>query len=192
MAYNEFVENFPDYNIHVILCAYTKEEFDSANKIKSNEKIIKSEDYLMNKINHNKITIDEFLKLDEKNLMLITNPGRMENEDGSYFIMKDNDKFVAYRISGWMYGQKEPDSVSFDMMCSHFPKWKEAFEKAEKKEIYLGGCEVFVGLEQPIYHCYNCNNNFYKDLVNYEKVNGNTQVNIELPFFINKKDSSKK
>lgn len=77
MAYNKFVENFPDYNIHVILCAYTKEEFDSANKIKSNEKIIKSEDYLMNKINYNKITIDEFLKLDENNLMLVTNPERM-------------------------------------------------------------------------------------------------------------------
>ena len=68
----------------------------------------------------------------------------------------------------------------------------EAFEKAEKKEIYLGGCEVFVGLEQPIHHCYNCNNNFYKDLVNYEKVNDSTQVNIELPSFINKKDSSEK
>ena len=68
----------------------------------------------------------------------------------------------------------------------------EAFEKAEKKEIYLGGCEVFVGLEQPIYHCYNCNNNFYKDLVNYEKANDSMQVNIELPSFINKKDSSEK
>lgn len=68
----------------------------------------------------------------------------------------------------------------------------EAFEKAEKKKIYLGGCEVFVGLEQPIYHCYNCNNNFYKDLVNYEKANDSMQVNIELPSFINKKDSSEK
>ena len=69
---------------------------------------------------------------------------------------------------------------------------KETFEKAEKKEIYLGGCEVFIGLEQPIYHCYNCNNNFYKDLVNYEEINDSKQDNIELPSFINKKDSSEK
>ena len=61
MAYNKFVESFPSYNIHVILCAYTKEEFDSANKIKNNEKNIKIKKYLMNKINYNKITIDEFL-----------------------------------------------------------------------------------------------------------------------------------
>lgn len=54
----------------------------------------------MNKINYHKITIDEFLKLDENDFMLVTNPGRIGDEDGSYFIMKDNDKFVAYRISG--------------------------------------------------------------------------------------------
>lgn len=145
MAYNKFDENFPDYNIHVILCAYTKEEFDSAIKIKNNEKNIKSKKYLMNKINYHKITIDEFLKLDENDLMLVTNPGRIGDEDGSYFIMKDNDKFVAYRISGWMYGQKENNSVSFDMMCSHFPKWKEAWKNYAKEDydgkykfVYMG------------------------------------------------------
>ena len=59
----------------------------------------------------------------------------------------------------------------------------EVFEKVEKKEAYLGGCEVFIGLEQLKYHCYNCNNNFYKDLVNYEKVTDSKQVDIELPPF---------
>ena len=59
----------------------------------------------------------------------------------------------------------------------------KVFEKVEKKEAYLGGCEVFIGLEQPKYHCYNCNNNFYKDLVNYEKVTDSKQVDIELPPF---------
>ena len=99
----------------------------------------------MREINYNKITIDEFLKLDENNLMFVTNPGRMWDEDGSYFIIKENNKFIAYRISGWMYGQKEPNSVSFDMMCSHFPKWKETWKNyAEEnydgkyKYIYMG------------------------------------------------------
>ena len=41
MAYNKFIENFPNYNIHVILCAYTKEEFDNANKINNNKNFIK-------------------------------------------------------------------------------------------------------------------------------------------------------
>lgn len=33
MAYNKFVEDFPNYNIHVLLCAYTKEEFDKVNNL---------------------------------------------------------------------------------------------------------------------------------------------------------------
>ncbi len=45
-----------------------------------------------------------------------------------------------------------------------------AFEKVENKELFLGGCLIFKDVEQPIYHCYNCNRNYYKDLVNYEEV----------------------
>ena len=41
MTCNKFVKNFPNYNIHVILCAYTKEEFDNANKINNNKNFIK-------------------------------------------------------------------------------------------------------------------------------------------------------
>ena len=48
MAYNKFVESFPSYNIHVILCAYTKEEFDSANKIKEKD-LIKNYTSMKNK-----------------------------------------------------------------------------------------------------------------------------------------------
>lgn len=115
----------------------------------------------MRKINYNKITVNEFLKLDENNLMLVTNPGRMGDEDGSYFIMKDEDKFVAYRISGWMYGKEEHDSVSFDMMCSHFPKWKEAWNN-HAKEDYDGKYKyVYMGF----------GNGLCVDKMNYEEFN---------------------
>ena len=66
----------------------------------------------------------------------------------------------------------------------------EIVEKAEKKEVYLGGCEVLIGLKQPIYHCYNCDKNFYEDLINYEKATDNKQTNIKLPSFTNKKDAN--
>ncbi len=51
----------------------------------------------------NKITKKEFLKIDEDNVMFITNPGRMGDEDGITFIVKDNNDYNIYRVSGWMY-----------------------------------------------------------------------------------------
>lgn len=43
----------------------------------------------------------------------------------------------------------------------------EMFEQAEMKKICLGGCVRFEGIEQPQYHCYTCNRNYYKDLKKY-------------------------
>ena len=46
----------------------------------------------MNEIEVNKISKSEFIKLNEKNLMFITNPGRMGDEDGSTFIIKHGNE----------------------------------------------------------------------------------------------------
>ena len=51
----------------------------------------------------NKISKSDFLKLDEKDLMFITNPGRMGDEDGSTFIIRQDDDYIIYRVEGWMY-----------------------------------------------------------------------------------------
>lgn len=39
----------------------------------------------------NKITKEELYKLNEDDLMFITNPGRMGDVDGSYFVIKNNN-----------------------------------------------------------------------------------------------------
>lgn len=64
----------------------------------------------------------------------------------------------------------------------------EAFEKAENQELYLGGCCKFIGLEQPIYHCYNCNRSYYKNLVDYEEIENEDKHlnNDDIPDFLNK------
>lgn len=49
----------------------------------------------------------------------------------------------------------------------------DVFEKAERKEIYFGGCCKTIGEKQPRYHCYNCNRNYYRDLTSCENSNGN-------------------
>ena len=41
----------------------------------------------------------------------------------------------------------------------------EMIAKAEKKEIYIGGCEV--NECPPIYHCYKCNINYFKNLKDF-------------------------
>ena len=64
----------------------------------------------MNKFETNKITKSDFLKLNEEDLMFITNPGRMGDEDGSTFIIKKENELTIYRVDGWMYrkiGEKE-------------------------------------------------------------------------------------
>lgn len=40
----------------------------------------------------------------------------------------------------------------------------ETIEKYEKEEVALGGCEVIEDIEEPCYHCFACNNDFFKNL----------------------------
>lgn len=40
----------------------------------------------------------------------------------------------------------------------------DLFEKYERKEIALGGCTIYEDEEQPVYHCYHCNKDFFKNM----------------------------
>ena len=48
------------------------------------------------KFNINKISKDDFYKINEEDVMFITNPGRMGDEDGSTFIIRQNNEFKIY------------------------------------------------------------------------------------------------
>ena len=41
----------------------------------------------------------------------------------------------------------------------------DIIEKVKKKEVYIGGCEITDYV--PIYHCYNCNRNYFDNLKDY-------------------------
>lgn len=45
----------------------------------------------------------------------------------------------------------------------------EAFELEEKKEVYLGGCSIIIGIEQPKYYCYSCDCKYYKNLTSADE-----------------------
>ncbi len=86
------------------------------------------------KLNH--IKRDDFFNIKEEDVMFITHPGRMGDEDGSTFIIKKENKFIAYRISGWEYNPDKCE-VEYEEMLKAFPEWNEALDHKEN-ENYIG------------------------------------------------------
>lgn len=92
----------------------------------------------------NDISKEELYKLNEDDLMFITNPGRMGDEDGSTFIIKNGNSLKAYRVSHWMYNT-EKCVIELKDMEKVFPKWIEAWNKSQDKDydgkyvyVYMG------------------------------------------------------
>ena len=75
----------------------------------------------------NRITKEELYNLKEDELMFITNPGRMGDVDGSYFIMNNNGEYKLYRVDGWYYNDK--CDIKINDMFKVFPLWSEAWDK---------------------------------------------------------------
>jgi hypothetical protein len=91
----------------------------------------------VNEFESSKISKEEFKKLNEEDLMFITNPGRMGDEDGSTFVIKHGNDVSVYRIDGWMYpnpNEKEEYKISYGEMIKQFPKWKEMLNHASEKD----------------------------------------------------------
>lgn len=96
----------------------------------------------------NTILKKDFLKLNEEDVMFITNPGRMGDEDGTTFIIKNGKELIVYRIDGWMYPNKdrnEDEIISLNDALKKFPKWHETWDnsrndnyKGKYKFIYMG------------------------------------------------------
>ena len=103
---------------------------------------------MSSKLEVNKISKKDFLKINEDDVMFITNPGRMGDEDGSTFIIKQDNKYIKYRLSEWMYHGKDfnkSEHISLDDALKQFPKWKDAWQnsnnedyKGKYKYLYMG------------------------------------------------------
>ena len=97
----------------------------------------------MYNLKYNNISKEEFLKLNEEDIMFITNPGRMGDEDGITFVVNEEKYYKIYRIDGWMYPKKdikEKDRISLQDALKQFPKWLDAWKngnEAQEKYTYL-------------------------------------------------------
>ena len=77
------------------------------------------------------ISKDDFNKLKEEDVLFITHPGRMGDEDGSTFIVKNGNSLICYRIEHWMYNTNEC-VVDYDEMKAAFKEWAKRLSKDEK------------------------------------------------------------
>ena len=93
----------------------------------------------------NKISREEFLNLSEDNVMFITNPGRMGDEDGTTFIIRNENEYTIYRIDGWMYPNKEKDIISLEDTANQFPKWYETWKHCDDKDYKGKYTHIYMG-----------------------------------------------
>ncbi len=88
----------------------------------------------MNILKTRKITKEDFQKLDELNLIFITNPGRMGDEDGITFVIKNGVELTIYRIDGLMYFKdNEESNITIEDVAKQFPKWYMTWKNSDKE-----------------------------------------------------------
>lgn len=100
----------------------------------------------MHHFSANKILKRDFLNIKEDNVMFITNPGRMGDEDGITFVVKNDNILQIYRVDGWYFGNKNNEEyISLSDALLTFPKWEETWKKwadcnynGKYKYLYMG------------------------------------------------------
>ena len=93
----------------------------------------------------NTISKKDFLKINEDDVMFITNPGRMGDEDGSTFIIKDGNNYMIYRLDGWMYPSKQKDIITLEDTKKQFPKWYEAWHNSNNENYHGKYQYIYMG-----------------------------------------------
>ena len=114
----------------------------------------------------NKNSKEEFLNIDEDDIMFITNPGRMGDEDGSSFIVKKNNEFIIYRLSEWMYRSKdfnEIKHISLNDALNQFPKWHEAWKNGDDENYHGKYKYLYMGFGNGL----SINNSIYNEFKPY-------------------------
>ena len=86
----------------------------------------------MSEVIIHKISKFKLIKIDEDDLMFITNPGRMGDEDGMTFIIRNSNEFTIYRVDGFLYPKKE--NVLLNDIKKQFPKWFDTWKHSNDKE----------------------------------------------------------
>ncbi len=91
------------------------------------------------KLNH--ISKEDFFKIKEDDVMFITHPGRMGDEDGSNIIIKKDNSLIYYRVDHWLYNPEKCE-ITYEDVKKNFPKWIKEFSDnaidGKYKFFYMG------------------------------------------------------
>ncbi len=127
----------------------------------------------MNRLKYNNISKADLLKINEEDLVFITNPGRMGDEDGSTFIIRHDNEFTIYRVDGLLYplpGKKA--DISLGDIEKQFPKWLDVWKHSKERDyegkykyLYMGFGNG-LSIENSIYKIYEP---YLNELVKKEK-----------------------
>ena len=89
----------------------------------------------MSDVEKHNITKVELLELNEDDLMFITNPGRMGDEDGLTFIIRQGTDFIIYRVDGLLYPRENiKDNILLSDIERQFSKWNDTWKHCNDKE----------------------------------------------------------
>ena len=118
----------------------------------------------MDKLNIEKIKKEDFLMIKEDDVLFITNPGRMGDEDSMTFVVKQDNIFRIYRVNGWMYSKNDgKDYISLDDAFNQFPKWHDTWQNSNDKN-YQGKYQyLYMGFGNGL----SVDNRVYKDFKPY-------------------------
>lgn len=121
----------------------------------------------MNEFKIHKISKLELANLKEDDLMFITNPGRMGDEDGITFIIRHNNELTIYRVDGWLYPKAgEKEDVLLNDIEKQFPKWLDTWKHSNDKE-YKGKYRyLYMGFGNGL----SVDNSLYKEFEQYLNV----------------------
>ena len=153
-------DNQPEYHCNICRRSYSKDlktYIEEANNW---------ENEIINIFEPKKIDKDDFLKLKEDDVMFITNPGRMGDEDGTTFVIQNGNEFSVYRVDGWMYPSKKENSDNIITMAetaNQFPKWLEAWKHGNEKDYKGKYTYIYMGFGNGL----SVDNNIYEEYKPY-------------------------
>ena len=93
----------------------------------------------MNKFIYSKITKSKFLKINEDNLMFITNPGRMGDENGLSIdksIYSEFEPYINDLVEKYLEGKSSEEKKTFKYVAT-YSVWKDAFINMANSKGYI-------------------------------------------------------
>lgn len=94
------------------------------------------------------ISKKELIETNEEDVMFITNPGRMGDEDGITLVIRKDNDYITYRVEGLMYPNKEineKDTISLDVIAKQFPEWFNTWKNCNEKDYHSKYKYIYMG-----------------------------------------------